>query len=53
MMMNVNFNALENYLEVDKQKLVSKGAESIKSRVMNLQELYKGSLYYFFIVNRY
>ena len=41
MLMNVDTKALGNYLMVDKGKLVSKGVESVRSRIMNLQELYK------------
>ena len=36
MLMNVDTKALGNYLMVDKEKLVSKGVESVRARVMNL-----------------
>ena len=34
--MNVDTKALSHYLMVDKAKLVSKGVESVRARVMNL-----------------
>lgn len=45
MLMNVDTKALENYLMVDKGKLVSKGVESVRSRIMNLQDLYPRSFF--------
>lgn len=38
LLVNVNMNMLSNYLNVSKAKLVSKGVESVHSRVTNLTE---------------
>ena len=36
MMMHVNTQSLEKYLVIDKEKLINKGADTVKSRIMNL-----------------
>ena len=38
-MINVNFDCLSDFLNVDRSKLISKGVSSVKSRVVNLSDL--------------
>jgi lipoate-protein ligase A len=39
MLLNLELDALQKYLNPNKKKLVSKGVESVVSRVLNLQEI--------------
>lgn len=39
-LLDVDLNNLTNYLNVNKLKLISKGVDSVRSRVVNLKELY-------------
>jgi len=39
-MLNVDIEKMDNYLNPNKLKLISKGVDSVKSRVMNLCERY-------------
>lgn len=45
MMLDVDLNSVEEYLNPSKKKLISKGVESVKSRVLNLSELKAGITY--------
>ena len=38
-LINANFELLSKYLQVSKEKIISKGIESVKSRVVNLKEI--------------
>ena len=38
MMLDLEVDAAEKYLQVNKKKLVSKGVDSVRARVLNLKE---------------